>query len=1160
MKILKIIGRVVLAIIILLTVLITGALIFLSSKELGPTVERLADDYIDGHLKIGSLKLGFNPGFPILRIEADSVILISNTFKELTDDERGRLPEYADSLLSVDHLSGAIDLKRLLVNNEIALHDMMLRGLGVNIVIAHNGEANYAVAKIPHENKDSKKKHKISGFRIDRFALDNPKEMRFYNAADSTSASVLLLTDAAVESEKEPEYRLKINGNVMSHKATLLTNLEQISFGLNGKVYWDTAKPGLVAVDKFMIRGAFIRALVTGEVDFTSSPIINRAVVELTPVALTDLLTLLPDSIKKTHRLDSSNFHTNLCIGGKLELTQPMNLTTDTVPSARISLNVPPASLQYGKARFEELAFDVTINTVRNSPDQTVIDVKRCVIAGEATRMEAHGLISNLISDPSFSAGLNGNLDLANLPPLLHEKIGGYVSGIITAKLNTKGRASMFKQENMHRLLADGSISADNLYFLSADTANMIQLHNAKINFDSQRRVKGTPLLNAKVEVDTANILSGGVDIAFSNFALDAGVKFNDNTVDTTLNLPVVGKFNVASLNIISITDSAGGRIRNIGGNLKIKRFNSHKRMPEILARLNTGRVSAGSLSDRILLDNANITANLRKLPAKPKKKENRTKSTHTNREYNYISPAKVFRYVYAKRHHRPHNPHVYIAQSNKDVELLEWNIAKGFRKFITGWNIKGTVNTRNARLLTPLFPMRNHFSNIDLKFNNDTINISDITLRAESSDITLSGLVTNVTGAMTSRNNNNLKANLSILSDTIDINRIASVIFRGAAYADRKRRGKIHSMKTDNDDELGKRIDKLSKEDPGTSAPVLIPVNVTANLKLGAANILYSDLVLQDVAGDVLLYDGGVNLNNLNATSDAGNLSVSALYSAASPDDMHFGFGLNLQDFNVGKFVQLVPAIDSITPLIHDFSGTINADIAATCRIDSGMNFVLPSLDAAMRITGDNLAFIDPKKYRTLGKWLGFKNKADNTIHHLNVEMTVAHGLMRVYPFAFNIDRYRLGIYGSNDINMNFDYHLSVLKSPLPFRFGITISGNPKKHKVRFGGAKFKENSVVESIDVVKDARINLLDQIQDVFKRGVRNSRFAKVRFAQPAGFDEGPDPGLSASDSLQLIREGLIEAPDVKNTDNTDQAGHDKISAKKKKHKKKSAKKND
>ena len=69
--------------------------------------------------------------------------------------------------------------------------------------------------------------------------------------------------------------------------------------------------------------------------------------------------------------------------------------------------------------------------------------------------------------------------------------------------------------------------------------------------------------------------------------------------------------------------------------------------------------------------------------------------------------------------------------------------------------------------------------------------------------------------------------------------------------------------------------------------------------------------------------------------------------------------------------------------------------------------------------------------------------------------------------------------------------------------------------------------------VDMVNTTRINLINQINDVFKRGVRNSRFAKLKVARPAGFDpefySGNDAGLSAADSLRLIQEGLLEAPE-------------------------------
>lgn len=1144
--------------IIVLVVLLFGAVKFLESKELSPMAERVANEYIDGHLKIGSLRLGFNPRFPFLGVEIRDLTIISHAFDSLSAAERGRLPVYADSLLTLDRLSGSLDVKRLVVNNELALRDVVLRGLGVNLVIAHNGKANYEVVKLPDDQDETKSK--MPGFRINRFALEEPREIRFYNTADSTSASVLLLTDAAVDGGRQPEYRLKINGNVTSPKATLVTNLEDIRFGINGKINWNPDVPGLLAMERIEVVGAFVKCFITGEVDLTDHPILLKADVELAPLAVSNLLTLLPDSIRKLHGLYEPFFSTDAMIKGRFSLLKPMDLSTDTVPSSLLKVSIPPSTVHYGKSTIKDLELNIDVKTFTNQPDSTKIEISRLIVEGPATLLEASALISTPFSDLSFDAEMRGNVDLGNLPPILHERIPGYLSGIITTDLHTKGKISMFCQEHLHRLVADGSVTAKDIYFLSADTTKMVQLGKGRVDFKTKSIIGKTSMLKATLDVDTANILVGGVDIAIGSLNLGAGIDAANAHRESTHFVPVDGDLNVKRLNIISITDSAGGWIRNIAGHITLKRPKSMVPFPDIAAKITTGHASAGTLSDRILLNDAIINANLCKLPAVLKSQPVRQRNVHPLREHPYIAPASVFKYVYTKRHHGKRTKRVYGTLNSDDTEVLEWNLAKGFSKFLKEWELRGNVNTRSARLLTPLFPVTNRISRINVKFNNDTVGINDISMRLGKSDITLSGRVTNVRRALTSKSDNTLKANLTLLSDTIDINEISDGVFRGADYAERRRMGKEHIKGSVDDKALEVKIDAFSKEKPGKIAPVLIPVNIDANLKIGARNVLYSDLTLEDMGGDILVYDGGVNLHNIGASSEAGNLNLSALYSAPRPEEMQFGIGLELKDFNVGKFVDLVPAVDSIVPLIHDFSGTVGADMAATCRIDSGMNLILPTLNAALKISGDNLAFIDPKKYNTLGKWLGFKNKADNTIHRMNVEMTVADGLMRVFPFAFNIDRYRLGIYGYNDMAMNFDYHLSVLKSPLPFKFGINISGNPKKYKVRFGGAKFRENTAVENVNVVNEARINLVEQIENVFKRGVRNSRFAKLEIARPVDYDMNVDSGLTPSDSLRLIQEGILPSPNPTDlSDNadahsaTDKHRHHKSDEKEKKDKK-------
>ncbi len=105
----------------------------------------------------------------------------------------------------------------------------------------------------------------------------------------------------------------------------------------------------------------------------------------------------------------------------------------------------------------------------------------------------------------------------------------------------------------------------------------------------------------------------------------------------------------------------------------------------------------------------------------------------------------------------------------------------------------------------------------------------------------------------------------------------------------------------------------------------------------------------------------------------------------------------------------------------------------------------------------------------------------------------------------------------------------------------------------MRFGGANFNKDTSIESVNIVNNARINLIDQIESFFKRGVRNSRFAKLQIATPPGFESENDFGLSHADSLRLIQEGLLEDSPSINIAEADKNKKDKNKDNKKKKRK-------
>lgn len=1129
----------VMALVLSVSAILICSVRLLKPEHLTPLVEHFANKALDADVKLGRVELSFRPAFPVLCLDVDSLTVISHAFNSLTAEERAALPAYSDTLFTLDSFRGALDLGALLKRGEIGVRNVELLRPGLNIVLDHRGRGNFDIYAAEADTVADDSKTVIPPFSISHFAFIEPREIRYFNAVDSTDATVMLLRDVVLDGNDVPLYALKIDGHIAGPYPRQFLQAEQLQFGLDGKVRWQPESDVMLAMEDFTIRGAFATAKISTELCYDTTLVVRSGRLDIEPIAIEEALSVLPVDIRKTYGLMPRQFTTDGKIGLTAELSRAFVPALDSIPYADIKVRMEDCGMRYGQADLRRLGFDIDIALRGNDLDSAAVTINRFDAAGPATALELSGRLNNLITDPTFDAAVKGDMQLRRLPPIVANLARGFIDGRLNMELQARGRMSMLNQENFHSLNVTGRLSGDKLYYLSNDTAVMAEINSLKVRFNSQTQIADStgvsaPTLAAGISADTATVLIDGITIAVGDFGLGAGVENTGAVKDTTLVVPIGGGLKIGRLNIESVTDSAGVRLRDLAGHVGLKRFHGSKRLPLISAGLDIGRMAAGTLDTRFMLSGVHLDVSMFRRPSVVKAyTEIKHISDSISRQHPELSPDSVLRLAIAKRRHAPGTPsrrRVRSQLNDENYEVLEWDVSKGLRKFMFNWQVEGILTTNHARLFTPLFPLRNRVSRLDLAFSSDSIELRRVKYRAGRSDLALSGLVSNIRRVITStKGNNTLKVNLAISSDTIDVNQLSAATFAGAAYARRISLGEERAidLSSTSDDALDNQLDALVSQDADSVGPLLIPTNIDGRVTINSKNVLYSDLLLHDLKGQLLVFGGGVNLHDLSAKSDAGNVSMSALYSAPKADDMKFGFGLQLKEFKIERFLKLVPAVDSIMPLMRDFSGIINADLAATVDIDSTMNMVLPTLDAAIKLSGDSLAFINPETYKTLGKWLRFRDRADNTIKHANVEFLVRNNMMETFPFTFDIDRYRLGVVGSNDLALNFNYHISVLKSPLPFKFGINIKGNPDDFKVRFGGAKFKEGMAIESVNIVDTARVNLIKQIESVFRRGVRNSRFARLDVKAPVrmGDLEGPDPGLSHADSLLLQREGLI-----------------------------------
>lgn len=1112
----------------------------LKPERLTPLVEHILNKTLDADVDITRVELAFKPIFPILSLEVDSLSVVSHVFDSIPTDERTTMPVWADSLLAFDHFSGAIDVGALL-KGEIAVHDVIFVRPALNLVIAANGKGNFELYQTADsvsvdEESLTSEPFAIPPFSISRFEIVEPREIRYFSVADSIDASVVLFKDARLVNEGRPVYSICIDGQLSSPLTKTALNLQNLSFGLGGKICWNPEQPSKVAFEQFDVNGAFINAKFDAAVIYDTALVVESAALAVGPVKITDMLTVLPDSLRRANRLIAPFFATDGEVLMHAELLRPFNLTTDSLPAGRVNVSMPDCHFRYGKAEFKKVGFDISATLPAPSLDSAYVDINRITVAGPATQLDISGRVASLLDNPAFDGSMKGNIDLSLFPPIITDMLGGSLRGRVNADFSAVGRLSMLSQTDFHKLDVRGKVTGQNIVYRSNDTTMQADIHRANIRFGSKvraRRDSGqaitAPMLAASIVLDTARFLLDGVDVYLADMTFGVGVENFDTKGDTTLVVPIGGGIKISRLNFASAVDSTAIRLRELSGRVSLSRFKGLNRVPELSADLEIGNVAAAAAGSKIVFSKAQFDAKMFKLPDRNRRAMKRMLDSISVANP-HISKDSVMQLALAER--QAHMPARQRSVSSKaDVEMIEWGMSTGFKRFMLGWHLDGNMSTKTARLYTPYFPIRNSIKNLDLKFNNDSVQLNNVRYKAGSSDITVSGLISNLRRGLTSKHDNNIKIAFAAESDTIDVNQLAAATFAGAAYAERVNKGVVEVVNFAAQDDTEDENDIVAMtQDSDSIGPLLIPVNIDVQLHLKAKTMIYADIAMTDMHSDILVYNGGVNLQHLSASSDAGSIRMSALYSAPRPSNMHFGFGLDMERIDVERFLKLVPAIDSVMPMMSDFRGIIDAEMAATVDIDTAMNLVLPTLDAAVRLSGDSLEFVNKETYAMMGKWLRFRDRADNRIKHMNVELIVRDDILQIFPFAFDIDRYRLGVSGSNDLNFNFDYHISVLKSPLPFKFGVNIKGNPDKYKVRLGGAKYKEGQAIEQVSIVDTARVNLINQLEGVFRRGVDQSKFSRLEVSVPKHVHDiiEQEAVLTAADSTALIREGIIEAP--------------------------------
>lgn len=1100
---LKVLAWCIMAIALLLVGTLIATVQMLRPEKLTPIVETVANKMLNADVSLCSVELRLKGNYPFLNVTVDSLVVASRDIRALSPPRRDSLPQWADTLLSLRRFSGGINLPQTLLG-KIHLSDVVVDAIGVNVVSVDSLLNNYTIVE-PSDSEDQAMQ--IPDFSISSFTIVNPKEIRYADIADSIYARVSIsdatIADARSDTLQMPMYKISVHTNLAS---PLLRQIQgqSIDLGCNGNVEWNHRHPMSVRFADFDFAVSELAGRINSSVNFDDDLTIETLDVELQPLSLPRVLDLLSDEAKREYSIPS-NLYTDMSLCVNARLLDPYTVGRDSIPHMLLNLDVPDTYVRWRRLNLLHFELAATLTMPNDNLDSVTVDIKKFSMAGPATSLKIKGVATNMISDPAFDGSFVGDLNLNNLPPVLTQKLdGATLRGQLTMNTKVKASMSMLDPNKFHKMRVSGTIDGKYLWYAAPDTSTVLFVTKLGAKFgtnesivrrgrtDAEADRSVDSMLTASIRIDSLRMLDSGLSVAATDLRFGIGTKNRAPDADTTAIIPIGGAVSLDRLSLTVLQDSSMLNVRKVRGSLTVQRYQGNAHLPMLAVNADIGTMGAGTPTMRFMVRQAHLDTRLHK---------KQVTNADTSRRFR----ARVDT----------------VAADTSDIETIDFGTTREMRRLMRNWRLDGTLSATRARLFTAAFPLRNRIDSLRITFCNDSIVLDRTNYVGGKSDFVVSGAITNIQRAVSAaRQKQPLKISLNVESDTIDINQLANAFFTGAANTDLRINGDLDESALDEDIALA--------ADGEATGPLLIPVNIDLSVDAKARNVIYSDLMLHNFSGEVLVRDGALSLRNLRAASSVGSIDFSALYCAPKVSDMKFGMTLDLSDFNIRNFLNLMPSVDSIMPMIGNLGGIISAKVVATSDVDKYMNLILPSLNAAINIEGDSLVFLDEATFKTVSKWLMFKDKNKNMINHVSAEMIVKDNQMQMFPFIFDFDRYRLGVQGTNDLDMNYNYHVAVLKSPLPFKFGINIKGDAEDFKVRIGKARFNEKQSLDHA-LVDTTRINLISQFEDVFRRGASHARLRDLRVNNveltPLDYNAQGDT-ISATDSLYMKQNGLFD----------------------------------
>ena len=1123
----KVIRNVLTGIAALVLLVLVALQVLLRPQVLTGIVNSLAADYVEGDVNFQEVRAHVIKSFPFLTVDAKdfSITYPHERYARYDSiypvDERRRfsllkagLGESQDTLAAFRQLSVSLNYMALLNKNVIHVHKVELQRPRIFAHYYDSTAANWDI--LPIGADDDTTATRLPPIVVNRISLTDRPFIVFTNPADTLHGmfSMRRLTlDGKVETEQlfRSEVQVAIDSLMVSGRLpadTVSLRLQRLrgsakdrhfTLDADAQASLRTNSYGRLRIPIHLDADAQLPEHEDGELEaivnslhlsLSSIDLEGKGQVFLHRDGITDLdvsATIKKAPLGKLAR----EFEDNIPVLKKLSTNAVLSLNAQAkgsygqgkMPALNARVQIPTAWLDYeGLGRRGQLALDASAST--SDLKQVNAVVKKLYIDIVGAQADATASVKDALGkDPTISLDGTLNARVDSLTRAFTQEMGILGTGAVDARISGKARLSQLNLAQIGNANLHCDIQASDLDIQDAKDSLTALIPRLALTLETKENKidryipQGARVLALKADMDTLDVtlkdmfVRGGKVLLLAQNSADILKGGEDLT-------SLMGILKAGSLRLRD-GDGTAVSVRDNTETFRIEPANESRPVPKFTLRSKSGRLRARMDANLVGLRDFNFDLSATRHIRRTLNTDRRDRMLDSlQRIYPGVPRDSLFRRARLARLERESRD----AFAAKDVKI---SLSQALQDYVRNWDFEGNIGLESGRLFMPAFPLRTSISAVKGSFDNDTLDLGNISVKAGASDLSARAKLSGLRRAMLGRGHSLLKLKADVTSNYIDANELMR------AYAYYSTYQPADSLSAASDEAVESSIGQAELPDSSGSRLLVIPSNLEVAFTLEASGIKYDSLLVSWASADVAMRERTLQVTNALAASNMGDIYFEGFYTTRSKEDIKAGFDLNLVNITAEKVITLFPAIDTLMPLLTTFAGDLDCELAATTDIDTLMNVILPSVDGIMKISGKDLGLNESPELTKVAKLLKFKNQKEAHIDNMSVTGIVQNNILEIFPFVLDVDRYQLAASGTQHLSQEFDYHVSVIKSPMVLKFGLNAWGPDFDHiNYSLGKAKYRSANVPVYTKELNTVQYNLIGAIHNIFEAGVEKA----------------------------------------------------------------------